>query len=64
MGTLYLFPRQSGKKTLCSYIDSLSILKKEESEMQNPPLKDWLEIRNKIRTLERKIKELKHEKID
>ena len=39
-------------------------LRKQEQDMKNPLLKEWFAIRNKIRALERKIKEMKNETID
>lgn len=59
MAKIYYFPRRFGLNTLFSYEKELVELKKKELEMQNPLLKDWIEIRNKIRMLERKIKEIR-----
>lgn len=39
---------------------TLKDLREEEVGMSNPLLKDWFLIRNKIRNLERKIKDLKN----
>lgn len=60
MANIYTFPRRHGLNTLNHYEKLLFDLRKQELEMKNPLLKDWFEICNKIRSLERKIKELKN----
>lgn len=42
----------------------LFLLRKQEQGMQNPLLKEWFLIRNEIRALERKIKEMQNETIN
>lgn len=58
-----MMARRAGKNTLARYEATLLDLKKKEQAMQNPLLQDWFKIRNEIRALERKIKEIKNGKI-
>lgn len=64
MGKIYLFSRRTGLNTLNDYEKELSLLKDKEASMKNPLLKEWFEIRNKIRYLERKVRDFKNGKIN
>lgn len=43
------------------YQNLLLRLKNQEKAMDNPLLSDWCAIRNKIRTIERKLREISYE---
>lgn len=60
MSIVYIFPRKNDVDTLFHYEKLLRELKKEEQCMKNPLLRDWFKIRNEIRYLERKIREMKN----
>jgi hypothetical protein len=61
---IYISGRRFGKSTIFKYETELRLLIKQEQEMKNPLLKEWFELRNKIRALDRKIKDMKNGKID
>jgi hypothetical protein len=56
--------RRPGLNTLLQLETMLISLRQRERDMQNPLLKDWFAIRNQIRALERKIREMKNGKIN
>jgi len=57
-GKILNFIQKDADKELDRLGKVLKILKNRESKMQNPLLSDWIDVRNRIRALEYKIKEI------